>query len=298
MFFSGSSHLSLSSEVCAKLKIPLGKIHIKTFPDGEIFVRILEDVQGKDVFVLQSLGIHPNRYLIELLITIDALKRAAARKITAIIPYFSYARQDRRAQMGDPITAKLIANLLASSGCTHLITCDLHAGQIEGFFEIPIIHLRCLDVLAEQIRKKKIKNGIVVAPDIGSMRIAEMLAKKLHLDLAVVKKDRLDPFQVQTTLLEDVSGKNAIIVDDLCSTAGTLVSAAKLCKEMGALKIHAAITHGVFASDAIQKINSSPIDSLLITNTIEQTGHKKSPKIQQVSIAKMIAEACILDKKK
>lgn len=289
-FFSGSSNIPLSEEVCSELELSPGKIQIGTFPDGEISVRILEDVSDKEVFVLQSLGINPNRYLLELLIIIDALKRASAKKITPIIPYFGFARQDRRNNPGDPITAKLIANLLSIAGSTHLITLDLHADQIEGFFDIPVIHLHAQDLLIHSAQNKLGKIGIVVAPDLGSIKIGETAAKKLNCDLAIIKKERLDAFQVKTTLIGNVSGKNVLIIDDLCSTGGTLVSAAKLCHENGALKIMAAVTHGVLVSNAIRKIEESFIESLYITNSIEHINHKTS-KIEPISVAKIIAGA-------
>lgn len=288
--FAGSSHIPLAQEICSELSLTPGKTQIGTFPDGEISVRILEDVSNREVFVLQSLGINPSQYLLELLIIIDALKRASAKRITAIIPYFGFARQDRRNKPGDPITAKLIANLLTEAGATHLITLDLHADQIEGFFDIPVLHLHAQDLLIEHAQKKLGKNGIVVIPDLGNIKIGETAAKSLHCDLAIVKKERLDAFQVKTTLIGHVKDKNVLIIDDLCSTGGTITSAAKLCRDNGALKIIGAVTHGVLVSEAMKKIEESSIETLFITNSIEQT-HRTSPKIQQVSIGKMIARS-------
>lgn len=288
LFFAGSSHRELAQEICAELRIPLGAISLGSFPDGEISVEILEDVRGRDVFILQSLAADPNRYLMELLIIIDALRRSSAKSITAIVPYLSYCRQDRRNKPGVPITAKLVANLLSSAGTSHLMTFDLHSDQVEGFFEIPVTHLHCQELLSSHVKNLLGENLIVVAPDIGSIKIAEAMAKLLKVDMAVIKKERLNSVDVEMTLIGDVTNKNVLISDDLCSTAGTLVAAAKLCQKRGAQKISGAITHGLFVKDAIAKIESSALLSLLITNTIP---FSTSTKITQISVAKIIAKA-------
>lgn len=291
LLFSGSSHKNLAAEICRDSQIPLGNIHLGTFPDQEISVEILEDVQGKEVYVLQSLALDPQKYLLELLLIVDALKRADAQKIAAIIPYYSYCRQDRRHKPGVPITAKLIANLLATAGVTHLMTFDLHADQIEGFFDIPLTHLHCGDLLAKQAEKHGKTNTIVVAPDIGSIKIAKQIAKSMHLDLAIIKKERLSSVEVKTTLMGDVADKNVFLVDDLCSTGETIAAAAHLCKEMGALNIIAGATHGLFVKDAVKKIESSPIATFFVTNTIcQQNRLESTKKIHTISISKMIAE--------
>lgn len=291
LLFSGSSHKTLAKEICKELKTSPGKILLGTFPDQEISVEILEDVRDKEVFVLQSLALDPQRYLLELLIIVDALKRASAKKITAIIPYYSYCRQDRRNKPGVPITAKLIANLLTASGVTHLITFDLHAEQIEGFFDIPVTHLHCQHLLAQQAKKICKTDTTVVAPDIGSIKIAEQTAKSLHLGLSVVKKERLSSVRVKTMLIGDVANKNVFIVDDMCSTAGTITAAAFLCKEMGAKKIIAGVTHGLFVADSLKKITASPIETLFVTNTICQKDRiSATKKIHTISISKMIAD--------
>jgi ribose-phosphate pyrophosphokinase len=292
VFFTGSSHQELAKETCAELGISLSPIALGTFPDGEISVELLSNVQGQDVFVLQSLALNPNQHLMELLIIIDALKRASAKKITAIIPYLSYCRQDRRNKPGVPITAKLVANLLSCAGIHHLITFDLHSDQVEGFFEVPVTHLSCQELLSQRIKPLIGESSIVVAPDIGSIKIAERMAKKLHTNLATIKKERNCSFQVEMSLIGDVSGKNVVIADDLCSTGGTLVTAAKLCREMGAKDVIAAITHGLFVKQALEKIDSSVLTSVWITNTIPFTEKvSQSKKIQGISTAKMIAEA-------
>ncbi|NGX37062.1 MAG: Ribose-phosphate pyrophosphokinase, partial [Chlamydiae bacterium] len=285
VFFAGSSHPELAEEICAQLNIAQSEISLKAFPDGELSVEILEDVEGRDVFILQSLGVNPNHYLMELLIIIDALKRSSAKSITAIVPYLSYCRQDRRDRPGTPITAKLVANLLSSAGVDHLITCDLHSDQVEGFFEIPVTHLRCQKLLSDHVKKSIEENFIVVAPDIGSIKIAETMAKFLDVELAVIKKERFNSFDVEMTLIGDVANKNVLIPDDLCSTAGTLISAAKLCKEKGAKKTIATATHGLFVGNAIEKIESSNLISLIVANTIPSK--IQSSKILSASIASM-----------
>lgn len=289
VFFAGSSHPELAQEICSELNILQGEISIKTFPDGELSIEILEDVEGRDVFVLQSLSGHPSHYLMELLIMIDALKRSSARNITAVVPYLSYCRQDRRDKPGTPITAKLVANLLASAGISHLITCDLHSDQIEGFFEIPVTHIHCQKLLSEHIKKMSEDNFIIVAPDMGSLKIAETMARSMDAELAVIKKNRLNAFDVDMTLIGDVRNKNVLIPDDLCSTAGTLVSAAKLCQEKGAKQVIATATHGLFVSNALDKIESSNIAFLVVSNTIPS--HSLSSKITYVTISTLLADA-------
>jgi ribose-phosphate pyrophosphokinase len=269
LLFAGSSHPELANEISVELGISLGRRDLSQFPDGELSVEIQEDVRGKDVFVLQSIAADPNRYLMELLIMIDALKRASAKSIVAIIPYFGYCRQDRKNKPGVAIAAKLVANLLVTAGATHLITWDLHADQIEGFFEIPVDHLHCQKLLCETAKKLIGENCIVV-----------------------VNKQRLNFFDVKATLIGDVANKNVLIADDLCSTGGTLVAAANLCREAGAKKIIAAVTHGLFVGNAMKKIESSTLESLFVTNSTPFLDQfSKAAKIDTLSIAPMIAEA-------
>ncbi len=288
--FAGSSHLKLAQEVCGELKIDLGRLHLDRFPDGETSVQVLENVRGCDVFILQSIAGEPNHYLFELLIIIDALKRSSVRSVTAIIPYLGYCRQDRKNKPGVPITAKLVANVLATAGITNLITFDLHADQAEGFFEISVDHLHCQKLLCDFARELIGERCAVVAPDIGSIKIAEHMARILNTGLAVIKKERLNSFDVSMSLIGDVRDRNVLIPDDLCSTAGTLVSAANLCQELGAKKIVAAVTHGLFVGDAIERIELSAIDHLITTDTIDvRRGVPAS--IKRVSVAVLIAEA-------
>lgn len=290
--FAGSSHLTLAKDVCKELKINLGRMDLNQFPDGETNVQVLENVRGCDVFILQSIVGEPNHYLFELLIIIDALKRSSAKSITAIIPYLGYCRQDRKNKPGVPITAKLVANVLATAGITNLITFDLHADQVEGFFETSVDHLHCQKLLSDVAKKIIGEECTVVAPDIGSIKIAESMTKLLDTELAVIKKERLNSFEVSMTLIGDVNNKSVLITDDLCSTAGTLVAAANLCRQEGAKKIIAAVTHGLFVGDAIKKIETSPLEYLLITDTIEPRGFF-SNSIKSISVAPMIAKAII-----
>ena len=266
--FAGSSHIPLAQSICEAFAIPLGKIFLNQFPDGESHVQILEDVRGEDVFVLQSIAFNPNHYLVELLIIIDALKRGAAKSITVIIPYLGYCRQDRKDQQGTPITAKLVATLLERAGINHLITFDLHSTQVEGFFETTFSHLHCQELLLDEAQKFVGDDYVIVAPDTGSIKIAENAAKKLNKELVVVMKKRLNLGKVDVSVIGNVNNKNILIIDDMCSTGDTLVEAANACKKQGAKKMVAMITHGLFVGNAIKKIELSNLDLVLTTNTV------------------------------
>ncbi|BAE81205.1 ribose-phosphate pyrophosphokinase [Chlamydia felis Fe/C-56] len=289
ILLSGSSNVILAQNVCSELKIKLGHMELNQFPDGETHVKVLEDVRGRDVFILQSIVGQPNHYLFELLIIADAVKRSSAKSITAIIPYLGYCRQDRRNKTGVPITAKLVANVLTTAGITNLITFDLHADQIEGFYETHVDHLHCQQLFIDTIKSYISQDCLVVAPDIGSIKIAERTARMLDTALAVIKKERLNSFEVRMKLIGDVQDKNVVIIDDLCSTANTLVEAANLCKQKGAKKIIATVTHGLFVGDAIQKIEASALESLFVTDTIHLQSVSKC--IKTLSTAPMIASA-------
>ncbi len=289
MLFSGSSHRELAQEIAQSLGITLGNVLIETFPDNEIGVQILENVRGRDVFVLQSIARHPNLYLMELLIIIDALKRASARTIVAVIPYFGYARQDRKDKGRVPITAKLVANLLEKAGATRVLTMDLHAEQIQGFFDIPVDNLYARPILAEAVMAMGLKNCVVVSPDIGSIKLARAFADEIKADLAIVDKRRVNANQVEVNaLIGDVEGRDVLLVDDMCSTGGTLKIASRVCKKAGAKRICAAVTHGLLLGQAFEE---SAIEKMLISNTVPLIDGYDSHRLQIVSVAPLFAKA-------
>ncbi len=250
---------------------------------------------------MQTIALDPNEYLMELLIMIDSLRRASAQSIAVIIPYFGYCRQDRKDSPRVPITAKLVANLLQHAGATRVLTMDLHTDQLQGFFDIPVDNLYARPCIAEKVTQElDLSNLVVVTPDIGSVKLAKAYAQQLNVDFAIVDKHRCDSSHVEVvTLIGDVKGKDVLLADDMCSTAGTLVSAANACQEKGANRIFAAVTHGLFVGSAVQKIEDSPIEVLYMSNTIPYTERlEKSTKIQTVSVAKLFAQAihCILSR--
>jgi ribose-phosphate pyrophosphokinase len=290
----GSSHPVLAKEVADQLGIQLGQVVLSRFPDGEISVQILESVRGRHVFVLQSIALDPNFYLMELLIIIDALRRASARSIIAVIPYFGYCRQDRKDKPRVPITAKLVANLLVEAGATRILAVDLHAGQMQGFFDIPVDHLHGRPSLVERLQQEmSLNNCVVVAPDIGSVKTARAFANQLKVDLAIIDKQRVSASEIQNvTLIGDVKGKDVLLADDMCSTGGTLASAAKACHEKGAQRIFGAVIHGICIDRAVEKIEKSPLEAVLMTNTIPYTDRLMgSAKLITVSIAPLLAHA-------
>lgn len=289
ILFSGRANPVLSQEIAAQLKVDLGQVSIEDFPDGEIGVQIKENVRGRDVFVVQSLARQPNFYLMELLILIDALKRASARNIIAILPYYCYARQDRKDKGRMPITARLVADLLEKVGVTGLLTMDLHTEQIQGFFDIPVDNLKARAALVKAIKAYGIADCVVVTPDIGSVKLGREFSSDLGTDLAVVNKRRLDAENVEANaLIGSVQGKDVLIVDDIYSTGRTLKKAAKVCKALGAKRVFGAITHGLMLED-IEK--ESEIEKLFITNTVQQLPKGHSSKVQVVSVASVFAQA-------
>ena len=292
VIFSGNSNPKLAKAVCDNLKVELGKALVGEFSDGEIRIKIEENVRGKDVFVIQSTCSPVNQNIMELLIMLDALRRASALRITAVIPYFGYARQDRKDQPRVPITAKLVANLLSNAGANRILTLDLHAGQIQGFFDIPLDHLYAINVFFSYFNKMKRNNLVIVSPDVGGIKMARAYAKKLKAGLAIVDKRRNSPEATEVMhILGEVKNKNVILVDDIISTGGSLVEAAKALKKAGAKKIYACVSHGVLSKDATKKINSSCIDSLVVTNSIPLAKDKKSKKIKVLSVGKLFADA-------
>jgi len=293
LLFPGSSHPTLAKEIADDLGISLGKIALSKFPDGEYNVQILENVRGRHTFVLQTVALDPNNHLMELMIIIDALRRASASEISVIIPYFGYCRQDRKDRPRVPITAKLVANLLVNAGATRVVTMDLHAGQLQGFFDIPVDDLHSGAILARSFKSVVTENFVVVAPDIGSVKLAKDYASYLNCDFAVTYKQRLNASNIKASMLiGDVNGKDVLLADDMCTTAGTLISAAKACREKGANRIFAAVTHGLFVESALERLNDSHIELLFVTNTIPiADAIAKCNKLQIVSIAPLLSQA-------
>ncbi|MCK4852313.1 MAG: ribose-phosphate pyrophosphokinase [Candidatus Omnitrophica bacterium] len=290
--FSGNSNPGLTRDICGNLKIEPGKCDIGKFSDGETYVRIQQNVRGKDVFAVQSTGHPVNDNLMELLIMMDALKRASARRITAVLPYFGYARQDRKDQPRVPITAKLVANLLDRAGADRVLTVDLHAGQIQGFFDIPLDHLYAATIFEEYFRKKDLKNIVIVSPDVGGIKMARAYAKRFQAGLAIVDKRRVSDVRAEVMhIMGDVEGKDVIIVDDMVATAGSLVEAAAALKNEKAGEIYAAVTHPVLCGPAIERIESSCIKELVVTDTIPDSEDKGLGKIIRLSVAPLLAEA-------
>jgi ribose-phosphate pyrophosphokinase len=292
--FSGSASISLSRRVCAKLGIKLGDIYIGRFPDGEVEIKINDDVRGADVFVIQSTSAPTNDNLIELLIIIDCLKRASAGRITAVLPYFGYARQDRKAEGRVPITAKLVANLITIAGAARILTIDLHASQIQGFFDIPVDHLYAAPVMIDYLQRINLGNSnlVVVSPDVGSIKMARAYAKKLNADLAIVDKRRIGSKQTEAMhIIGNVSDKDILLVDDMISTATTISEAAIVLREKGAKNIYACATHAVLCGDAMEKLARAKFKEIIITDTITLDSAKIKPFIKILSISELVGEA-------
>jgi ribose-phosphate pyrophosphokinase len=293
LLFAGNSHPELAKEIAKNLGVELADCLIERFPDHEIDVRLNVDVLGVDTFVIQTIAHHPNDYLVELLLMIDALKRASARSITAVIPYFGYARQDHKESPGEPITAKLLADILEKAGASHVVTMDLHSRQVEGFFDIPLDNLHGQPKLAEACREFGLTNFVVTGPDVGSMKLVRSFASDFGADIAVVDKSRLSATRVEViNVIGEIEGKDVLLADDMCSTGGTLVSAAKACHEKGAKRIFAIVTHGLFVDGALEKIERSPIEQVFVCNTIPLAPDvKASRKIKAVSVASLFGQA-------
>ena len=291
--FTGSSNPALAAAVCKYLEIPLGGAQINTFPDGEKHIRVDDDVRGTDCFVVQSTCRPVDEHLMELLIYLDCLKRASARRITAVIPYFGYARQDRKDEGRVPITAKLVANLIATAGADRVLAIDLHAHQLQGFFDIPVDHLTGELVLSKYFRDKRISNLTVVSPDVGNIKIASRYASHLTGELAIVHKRRTSGSEVKAyEMIGQVKGRNVLMCDDIIATAGTVCGAAELVKERGAEKVYVGATHGVFAPQAIERLAEAPIDEVVVTDTIPLNKEaKKIGRIKVLSVAAMLGEA-------
>jgi ribose-phosphate pyrophosphokinase len=291
--FSGSSNPALTSEVCKYLGLPMGGAKISKFPDGEKLIRIEDDVRGRDCFVVQSTSRPVDEHLMELLIYLDCLRRASAKRVTAVIPYYGYARQDRKDEGRVPITAKLVANLITTAGADRVLAIDLHAHQLQGFFDIPVDHLTGELVLSKYFKDKKISALSVVSPDVGNIKMAARYASHLNGDLAIVHKRRINGAQVQAgELIGSVDGCNVLMCDDIIATAGTVAMAAELVRQRGAKSIYVGVTHGVFAPPALERIEKAPIDEVVVTNTIPLTEEAKAvKKIKVLSVATMLGEA-------
>jgi len=292
LIFSGNSNRSLAEEICKELKVKLSDVTVGKFSEGEVSVKINEDSRGRDVFIIQPTSPPANDNLMELLILIDALRRASARRITAVMPYYGYARQDRKDQPRVPITAKLVANLITTARADRVLTIDLHAGQIQGFFDIPLDNLYAINTFVDYFEDKKIKDTVVVSPDVGGIKMARAYAKRLGADLAIVDKRRINDTDTEVMhILGEVEGKNAIIVDDIIATAGSLAEAVTALKKQGAKEVYAAITHPILSGPAIERIRKSDIKELVVTNTIMVDKKKQIPKIKVLSVAGLIGEA-------
>lgn len=291
--FSGSSNAKLTNAVCKYLEIPVGGAKVERFADGEKVIRVEDDVRGRDCFVIQSTCKPVDEHLVELLIYLDCLRRASASRITAVIPYFGYARQDRKDEGRVPITAKLVANIITAAGANRVLAIDLHAAQVQGFFDIPVDHLSGELVLSKYFRDKKISNLTVVAPDVGNMKIASRYTGRLGGELAIVHKKRLSGTEaIAQEIIGDVKGRNIVMCDDIIATAGTICSAARLAKERGAEKIYVGATHGIFAGQALERIKEAPIDEIVVTDTIPLTQEARDcGDIKVLTVSAMLGEA-------
>ena len=290
--FTGNANPALAKEICDYLGLPLGEAFVGRFNNGEVQIMIDESVRGKDVFIIQPTSYPVNDNLMELMVMADALKRASARHITAVVPYYGYARQDRKTRGREPITAKLVANLMQTSGITRLVTIDLHAGQIQGFFDVPVDHLYGASILAKYINEKDLEDVIVVSPDLGGVTRARDLADRIGAPIAIIEKKRSEPGVAKVmNLIGDVKGKNCIIVDDIVDTAGSLVEGAKALEQFGAKSVMAAVTHAVLTDPASERIANSNIKELIVTNTMPLPENCKLPNVTQLSVAPLLGEA-------
>jgi ribose-phosphate pyrophosphokinase len=289
----GNSNPALTEEICGYLDQPLGRAQVRTFSDGEVFVELGENVRGRDVFVIQSTCSPVNDNLMELLILMDALKRASARRITSVIPYYGYARQDRKVAPRVPISAKLVADLITAAGAKRVLSMDLHAGQIQGFFDIPVDHLFAAPVLLKHFRERDYNDLVIVSPDAGGVERARAYAKRLDASIAIVDKRREEANVAKAmNIVGDVKGKNAVIVDDMVDTAGTLTQAAQAILKQGAKDVMACATHAVLSGPAVDRIEQSELSSVVITNTIPLSEKaQKCSKIKVISVAGLLGEA-------
>ena len=289
--FCGSANETLAKKVCEYLSLPLGRLQFSRFPDGEIDLKLLEDVRGADVYVIQPTCPPVNEHLMEMLILIDCLRRASAERITAVIPYFGYARQDRKAEGRVPISAKLVANLITTSGAHRALSVDLHAAQLQGFFDIPMDHLYAAPVLVDYFRRLELKDLTIVSPDVGGIKMARAYAKRLNAGLAIVDKRRSGPSETEVMhVIGEVGGRNLILVDDMISTGTSISEAAKACRKEGAKDIYICGTHAVLSGKAVEKLSKAPVKEVVVTDTIPTAG-KEFPTLRVLSIANLLGEA-------
>ncbi len=290
--FTGNAHRSLGESICKHLGVPVGRAHLARFSDGEVWFQIQDNVRGADVFVMQPTAPPVNENLMELLVMLDAFKRSSATRLTAVIPYYGYARQDRKDKPRVPISAKLVADLLSAAGTDRVLTMDLHAAQIQAFFDVPVDHLFAAPVIMDYVSKLKLPKLTVVSPDAGGVERARAYAKRLDASLAIVDKRRDQPNVAEIhNVIGEVEGRTALIVDDIVDTGGTLTKVAEALKEAGAREVLASCSHGVLSGDAIERIAKSPLSKLLITDSIPLAPEKRIDKIVQLSIAELMAKA-------
>ena len=291
--FAGNSNPALVKEICDYLKVEQGNALVSTFSDSEIRVQINENVRGKDVFLFQSICDPVNKHLMELLLLLDALKRSSSYRITAVIPYYGYGRQDRKDQPRVPISAKLVADLIATAGADRVLTMDLHAGQIQGFFNVPVDHLYAAPVLLEYVEKRGGQDLVVVSPDAGGVERARAFAKRMQANLAIIDKRREGPNESQVMhIIGDVSGRDALLLDDMIDTAGTIAQGATACANHGARRVWTACTHAVLSGPALERLNASKLEEVVVTNTIPLNGKERTcPKLRVLSVAPLLGEA-------
>jgi ribose-phosphate pyrophosphokinase len=292
--FSGTANRQLAERICEHLNIRLGEANVSRFPDGEVRVKIEEDVRGADVFVLQPTCPPVNENLMELVLMIDAFKRASAERITAVVPYFGYARQDRKDEGRVPISAKLVSNMIVGAGASRVLALDLHAAQVQGFFDIPVDHLYASPVLTRYFRRLDIKDLVVVAPDVGSSRLARGYAKRLNAGLAIVDKRRVsDRVTEVMSVIGDVKGKGVLMIDDMISTGSSITQAAKTVRDLGAKEVFLAATHALLCGNAMSLLDAAPVEAVVVTDTIPLPEQKQRPYLRVMSVARLLGEAVL-----
>lgn len=292
--FTGNANPGLAAEIAEYLGVEMGAAKVTRFSDGEISLNINESVRGADVFIVQPTCYPVNENLMELLIMVDGIRRASARRITAVVPYYGYARQERKSRARDPISAKLVANLIVAAGARRVLTMDLHANAIQGFFDIPVDHLPGGPILSQYFINKRLSDVVVVSPDIGGVTRARNFAERLGTEIAIIDKRRPAPNVAEiTNVIGNVEGKTVIMIDDIIDTAGTITQGAQFLMEQGAKEIYACCTHAVLSGPAVERLNNSPIKEVVVTNTIPLPEEKKSPKIKVLSVAPLLGEAII-----